>query len=123
MDVQALFQSRCLGSASPLPCPALEQSINALNFGEVFGGLRTAPKPQPFVTVSKFTTWAKKLVKSGRNIASGGNPKYAMLRRYGCDGRNIAILCTPGALTSMTDPNLDHTVRLVFNITPGAGFL
>ena len=88
--------------ASPLApshsAPA--QSINALNFGRVFGGLRTEPKPQPFITVRKFTAWAKRLVKSGQNIASGGNPKYAIKRRCGHVGKDSLIKSMLATLTS-----------------------
>ena len=57
------------------------QSRNALDFGEVFAGLRVRPRPQPSVPRRELRQRMEKLLASAEAAkAKGASDKYAAIR-------------------------------------------
>jgi hypothetical protein len=65
------------------------QSVNALDFGKAFSGLRVCPRKSRFIKLSRLEKKAKELIASGKR-SGGANPKYAVIRE--AQGRQGAVL-------------------------------
>lgn len=66
------------------------QTINALDFGEVFSHLTVSPQEMPWKPIAEMQRQADQLIKSARHATPGGNDKYATIRAaQGRDGREM----------------------------------
>lgn len=96
-DVVVLLSESLAGAAYSLVIVCVSaaganasQSVNALDFGRAFSGLRVCPGMTKFTKVAKLEKKARELIVSGRRAGAGINPKYAVIRE--AQGRQGALL-------------------------------